>query len=156
MRQRSIPEFQPRRGLAVRKAVRDLIAARKVSDRDISDAIASRMTCDICFEGGSLPLGSSLPEGFMFMGSLPVDSGAEAEEGSFPVLASTIEASCRWCEFVESSEGTKRAETVSKGLQLAQKLNRSGARLITRSTHLLEVRAALKQWAFFQFTRTPE
>jgi hypothetical protein len=52
----------------------------------------------------------------MFMGSLPGDSGAEAEEGSCPVLASTIEASCRWCESVGSSEGTKRAETGSKRL----------------------------------------
>jgi hypothetical protein len=52
MRQRSIPEFQPPRGLAVRKAVPDLTAARNVSDRDISDVIASRMTCDIYSNGG--------------------------------------------------------------------------------------------------------
>jgi hypothetical protein len=156
MRQRSIPELQRRRGLAVRKAVPDLMAARIVSDRDISNTIASRMACDICSTGGSLPLGSSLPEGFMFMVSLPVDSGAEAEEGSRPVLASTIEASCRWYEYVESRECTKRAETGSKGLQLARKLDKSGARLRTRSTHLLEIGAALNQRAFFSFKRTPE
>lgn len=47
MRQRSIPEFQQRWGLADRKAVPDLMAARNVSDRVISSAIASRMASDI-------------------------------------------------------------------------------------------------------------
>lgn len=107
MRQHLIPGFQQHRGLAARKVVPDLIAARRVSDREFSDAIALRMACDVCAWGrrNSLPLGSKLPEGFM--GSLPADSGAEAEEGSCPVLAATIEASCRWREPRMSSKCTK-------------------------------------------------
>lgn len=77
MRQRSILECQQHRGLGVRRVVPDLMAARSVSDRGISNAIASRMACDICsrWDWDYLPLGSSLPEEFMFMGSLPADSG---------------------------------------------------------------------------------
>jgi hypothetical protein len=43
----------------------------------------------------------------MLMGSLPADSGAEVAERSCPVLASTIEASCKWRESVRSSERAK-------------------------------------------------
>lgn len=96
MRQHPIPGFQQHRELADRKVVPDLIAVREISDRELSDAIALGTACDFCArEGrGLLPLGSRLPEGFI--GSLPADSGAEAEEGSCPVFAATIETSCRW------------------------------------------------------------
>lgn len=96
MRQHPIPGFQQHRELADRKVVPDLIAVREISDRELSDAIALRTACDFCARKGRglLPLGSRLPDGFI--GSLPADSGAEAEEGSCPVFAATIETSCRW------------------------------------------------------------
>ena len=96
MRQHPIPGFQQHRGLADRKVFPDLIAVSEVSDRELSDAIALGTVCDFCARGtrDPLPLGSRLPVGFI--SSLPADSGPEAEEGSCPVLAATIETSCRW------------------------------------------------------------
>jgi hypothetical protein len=154
MRQRSILECRQHRGLGVRRVVPDLMAARSVSDRGMSNAIASRMACDICSRWDYLPLGSSLPEGFTFMGSLPADSGADADEGSCPVLGSTIEASCRWHESVRSSERVKRAETGSKGLQLAQKLSMFGG-AAKNEVNTPPGNRAVEQRACFLFARTP-
>lgn len=86
MRQRSILECQQHRGLGVRRVVPDLMAARSVSDRGMANAIASRMACDIRSRWDYLPLGSSLPEGFMFMGSLPADSGLTLTRDLAPYL----------------------------------------------------------------------